>query len=230
MDIDSTFYPVFCGTSLRFSNTQDEIETTSIASGSDREFIPGMSSYILEISGVTTLDNSDSRIAITYLMQQAQRRQLQSWKIVLTDDDGDIINYTFQGFIRDTDFDKSIPGYSKSNVVVRVSGAVTIDAVAPPPSGDYEVYADYWSAVGGNDYISGASTGNTDGTAYTLTATDIILAVTVENQHMYEVTGAPTDGNPEYQFVTSPGVKVQFPSSLVFGGGEKVFVMFKRPI
>jgi len=227
MKVDATYYNVFCGKSLTFTLDQDELETTTVNSGTMREYIAGIGNAVLEISGVTVLDNTGSRIAITYLQAQSIRQQVQDWQILMTDDDGDQISYTFQGIIRSTSFNKSIPGYSQSNVSIRVSGEITIDPVAPPPSGDFEVFADYWTTTNGQNYISGASTGNTDGTNYTLADDDEILAVWVEDMPMYEVTGTPTAGQPEYKYNTSTD---RLETGVTFDGAQKVYVQFKRPI
>lgn len=224
MKVDGVYINIFCGKSLNFTLNQDELETTSVGSGTLREYKAGLGDATFDVSGVTILDNTESRIAITYLQQQSVRQQLQDWKIKLVDDDGSEISYTFSGIIRTTSFDKSIPGYSSSNLSVRVSGDITIDPVAPPPTTE-TVLADYWDTVNGQNYIDGDSTGNTDGTVYQLDAADEILHVEVEDMIMYAVTGTPTAGEPEYRFVTSP-VKIE--TGVTFDGSQRVYVMWKR--
>ncbi len=229
LKVDATYYPIFCGKTMRFSLEQDEVETTNVDSGSARAYEAGMSNALLEVSGVTTIDNSNSRISITYLQSISVRQQVQDWKITLTPDTGTAKNYTFRGVIRSTDFDKALPGYSQSNLVVRVSGNITIDTVDPPPTGEYTYHADWWDSVNAQNYVSGQSTGFTDGTQYTLQATDVILAVEVESQTMYAVTGTPTNGEPEYKYDTSTQ-RVNFPAAFIFDGSQRVYIMFKRPV
>jgi predicted secreted protein len=229
MKVDTTYYPVFCAKTLRFSMEQDELEVTSINSGSSREYIAGMTNATMEVSGVTTSDNTNGRVSITYLQQIIVRRQIQDWKIVMTDDSSNTVNYIFKGLIRTTDFDKVLPGYSTSNVSVRVSGNITIDTIDPPPTPGFDVLADYWIAQAGFSFIDGASSGETDGTNYTLNVDDEIMMVEVEDQNFFLVTGVPTPGEPECRFNTSLAT-IRFPASLVFSGGERVYVMWKRPI
>lgn len=227
LKIDATYYPLFCGKSMNFTLEQDEIEVTSVDSGTMREYVAGIGNAVLEVGGVTVLDNTESRIAITYIQTQSIRQQLLDWKITLTDDDATSINYTFSGIIRSSGFDKSIPGFSQSRVSIRVSGEITIDAVPPPPSGDFEVFADYWTTTNGQNYISGASIGYTDGTSYTLADDDEILAVWVEQMPLYAVTGTPTAGQPEYKYNTTTD---RLETGITFDGAQKVYVQFKRPV
>lgn len=230
LKIDATYYNIFCGQGMTWRYSQEVLETTSVNSGSSREYIAGMGTATLNVSGVHVLDNTESRISWNYLQTLAIRRAVNEWKILQTDDDGDFVIYEFSGVISDGGFSKSIPGYSKSDVNIQVTGDVTQTSVAPPPSGDYDYFSDSWATVNGQNYISGASTGEYNlGTTYTLAATDIILDVVVEQMPFYSVTGTPTDGEPEFEFSTSP-VRINFPSSMVFDGSQKVFVMWKRPI
>jgi len=41
MDVGGTFYPIFCSKTAEFTVNQDEIETTSVNSGSSREYVQG---------------------------------------------------------------------------------------------------------------------------------------------------------------------------------------------
>ena len=109
LDISGTYYPIFCGKTMSFSLEQDELETTSVNSGAYREYIAGMANATLEVGGVTIIDNTSSRIAITYLQTKSVQRALHNWKIKLTADNGTIKYYLFSGIIRSTSFDKTIP-------------------------------------------------------------------------------------------------------------------------
>jgi predicted secreted protein len=234
LKVDDNYFPVFCGKTLRFALSQDMLETTNITSGSSRQFIAGMSAAVMEVTGVTIVDNAESRIAVSYLMQLSVRREVRDWKITITGDSGSTVIYTFQGLIEESSFDKSIPGFSNSYVTVRVSGPVTMDSVAPPPSGDYNYYSDTWATVNGQSYISGNSLGNSNAspTAYTpfsLLSTDIILGVWVEGTEFDQVSGTPAAGSRQYKFSTSP-VQIVFPADLIFDGSQRVQIFIKRAV
>lgn len=79
----------------------------------------------------------------------------------------------------------------------------------------------------GQNYISGASTGNyNNATTYTLEATDEIMDVVVEGAPFYQVSGTPASGEAEF-FLILP-CSIEFPSTLVFDGSQRVFVMLKN--
>lgn len=232
LKVGSEYYPLFCGKTLNFGIQQEELETTNIASGSYKDFEAGMSSAMMEVGGVTILDNSDGRIAASYLMQQGVRRVKQDWKITKTDNDGGILIYTFKGIILSTGFDKSIPGYSQSFVSVRVCGAIESDII-PPPLTDFDVFSDYWQTVNGQNYIDGDSAGesNASPVAYTpfeLDDDDMILEVDMEGTQYDVVSGTPTPGTRECQFASSPTVRIIFPADVIFDGTQRVHVELKR--
>lgn len=221
MEIDSEYYPIFCGKTLSFTIEQDELETTSVNSGVMREFIAGMGSATFEVGGVTILDNTESRIAITYLQQKSIAQATHSWKIALTDDDGSSIYYLFDGIIRTTSFDKTIPGYSQSSLSVRVTGEIDITYVDPPPPGGLPeiVRSDWWTMAAGDTYIQGAS----DVHAYTLEAVTVLEVDRSGVQYDIITSGTPTGRQCKHNNTT--GV-INFDAALP-SSGETVFVLFK---
>lgn len=225
LKIDDEYFDIFCAKSVEFAIEQDELEVTSINSGSSREYLPGMMNATLSTSGVSSIDNTEGKIAITYLMQQSIRRQLQDWRVYFEADDGDTLEATFQGMIRTPSISRDGFGYNQSSLVVRVSGDIDFNEIVPPPSTEFDLLSDYWQTVNGQNYISGASAVH----GYTLAATDEPLEVDVEGGGFVLVTSTPADGRAECKFGTSP-VRITFPSDKIFDGTERVFVLFKRPI
>jgi len=230
--ITDTWYDIFCAKSCELTIEQDEQEVTSILSGSSREYLPGMSSTILSVQGITTLDNSESKIAITYLMQQSVRQQVLNWRVYLEAENGDTLEASFWGMIRTTTLTKEGFSYGKGSLVVRVSGDVNFSEIISGPATDFDYYSDYWQTVNGQNYISGNSAGesNASPVAYTpfaLAATDTILEVAVEGIGFQQTEGTP--GNMEYKFSTSP-VRITFSPDLIFDGSQRVYVLIKRPV
>jgi hypothetical protein len=223
--ITDTYFDIFCAKSVEFSIEQDELEVTSILSGSSREYLPGMMNATLTTSGVSTIDNTEGKIAITYLMQQSIRRQLQQWRVYFEADDGDTLEATFSGMIRNTTISRDGFAYNQSNLVVRISGDIEFNEIIDPPSTDFDLISDYWLGPNTQNYISGVSEVNT----YTLEATDEILQVDLEGTQYDLVTGVPSVGKRECRFTTSPQ-RITFPSDIIFTGVERIYVLIKRPI
>jgi hypothetical protein len=231
LEVSGVYYPVFCGKSMRLSKSTEEIETTNITSGSERDYLPGMSSALMDVGGVTILDNTENRIAIGYLMQIQAAKTIANWKITKTDNDGDVLLYTFSGFIRESSFDKSqSPSYSQSAIQVRICGGYTVGAILPPGATEYLLLADDWGTVNGQNYIDGPSSGDYTGTIYTLLATDVVKAVDLEGTGFDIVQGTPTPGTRQCRFVTTPTVRIVFPADLIFDGSQRVYVLWERPL
>lgn len=224
MLISGEYLPVLCAKECSFSISQDEIEVTSINSGSSREYLPGLSNAMLTMGGVSPIDNTEGKISILYLMQQSVRQLVQKWRVTFVADDGTDIAATFDGIVRSTDISKSGFAYNQSNVQVRVSGSITMDEIIDPPVYNYDILSDYWTTTAGFNYVGlgGASAIN----GYTIGATDTLLQVDVEGVQFDIITsGAP--GNRECKFNNVTFV-LTFATDFIFDGSQRVYVMFKR--
>lgn len=221
MKVAGEYYPIFCGKTLSFTLEQDELEISTVSSGVMRQYMAGMGNATFEVGGVTILDNTQSRIAISYLQQKSIAQATHEWKIALTDESGNSIYYLFSGIIRTTSFDKSIPGYSQSSLSVRVTGEIDITYVDPPPPGGLPeiVRSDWWDMAAGATYIDGISTVHN----YTLTAVTILQVDRSGIQYDLITSGAPTGRQCKHNNTT--GV-ISFDPNLP-SNGETVFVLFK---
>lgn len=212
MYVTDAYYPIFCAKTAEFTINQDEIETTSVNSGSSREYVPGMSNATLSMTGVTTLDNTNDRVSVLYLMQQSIRRATQDCIITLTDDSGNDVVIQFYAIITSTGFTRDVASYSQSSVTFRVTGNITFDTVILPPVPDV-VYSIYLNTTAGQYTVNDSALIDAD-----------ILQVAREGSTYTEVTGTPS--GRQFKFTASTGV-LTFDSSLTFNPGETVFVMYK---
>lgn len=220
LKVSGVYFPVFCGQTLTFQTTQDIIETSTVTSGSWRDYEAGMSTSVMNITGVTILDNTENRISDGYLFQQSIRQQKQDWKITKTDDDGDILVYTFQGIIQEIGFDKNIGSYSKSNLTVQVCGPVTVDTVEPPDTGDEVIYSDWWNFTAGATSISGTSVTH----SYNLIDVTVLEVDREGMEHNLIDTGSPIGRQCKHDDTAG---SITFDAAIP-SNGETVFVLFKR--
>lgn len=218
---DGVYYPVFCAKSLVLTQEQEVIEITSIVSGNDREYEPGLTSTTLEVSGITILDNSALRISILYLMQITHRRETHTMKITLTDDDGNSKDVGFNAIITTNSFTKDLGGaFSQSSVSMIVTGAITITDTINPPSP---------SEVQDTLYITGVE-GATSVSHSLLEATGVEIIEVTRSGLSYVQTGG-TPGNFQFKFTGGAGNgKVDFYTGMPFNSGEVVSVIYKKPI
>lgn len=133
MLISSVYYPLFCGKTRELPLEQDEIEVTHVNSGAAREYVPGMSNFLLNVTGLTILDNTEGRVSILYLMQQGIRRAINTFRMLFTDQDGDTAFIIVQAFVRNTNVAGDVTQWSQSSVTFRVTGEMTFGTIVPPP-------------------------------------------------------------------------------------------------
>lgn len=131
MYIAGTPYPVFCAKTFEKSLNQDKIEVTSVNSGVDREFVPGMSDAQITATGITQVNNDEGKISIFYLEQR--KRDINSFRILCTDQDGTIIIVTFSGFLINSTLGKETTAWSQSSVTFQITGSPTFSTVIPAP-------------------------------------------------------------------------------------------------
>lgn len=225
------FYRVTCGKTMEFVSDIDMIEVTTRTSPNAREFLAGLSNATLSVTGITTTTNgtgSGKRLSPLYLLEESIRRTRQQFRITFLDQDALAVTVVFYGLIKTVSISRDILQWSQSSLNIQVTGALTIDPVAPPETQEFEILSDWWETVPGNDFV------DVDGVAsivhgYTLTADDIVLEIDREGTEYNIVTGTPA--NRQARFNTS-NLRVEFiPNpALPFVSGETIFVLFKRPV
>lgn len=219
MLVVDTYYPIFCAKSMDFTIDQEEIEITSVNSGSDREYELGMSSAMCNLTGITSTSN-DTRLSVLYIMQQAVRRVTQSFKITLTADDAEVKVVSFDGLFRTTSFSKDGAGYSNAGASIRVTGPVNLgDTIDPPtvPTCEIEDTLAY-TAVGGETSYSNVLL-DTD-TYPGLT----VLWVTRAGSTLYPTTGTPV--GLQFRHVGSTGT-IEFDPLNPLNADEGITIQYK---
>lgn len=220
MKIGEIFYPVFCGKTVELALEQDEIETTHVNAGPNREYVPGLANSLLSCTGVTTSDNTNGRISIFYLMQQSVRREIQQMRVVATDNDSNVVVISFSAFIRSTNVNRDSVSFSQSSVVFRVTGGMTFDTIIPDPA---EPVCEIEDPL----YLTLAEDGTEVSDSLLEQDNVTILEVQREGTGLDETTGTP--GNRQFKFVGGSGNgKIQIdPNNPGFPGGETIYVLYK---
>lgn len=199
MYIAGVYYPVFCAKTFERVLNQDEIEVTSVNSGSDREYVPGMSNSTISASGITQINNNEGKVSIFYLDQLAIRRSINAYRVLCTDQDGNTIFITFNAFIVNSTLSKDTTAWSQSSASFRITGAWTFGTVVPPPVvPDCEVQPTIYTT------LADGATGVTNallipGVGETIT----ILSVSRSGSVHYETVGTP--GSLEFKYTSGTG-------------------------
>lgn len=219
MEIDSVFYPVFCAKTASLTTNQDELEVTSVASSRDREYIPGMRNATLNCTGVTTSDNSNSRVSLLYLMQPAVIGTTFPMRMTFTDKDANVVNITFSAFITSTNVDRALGGaFSQSSITMRITGGLTFGEPIDPPAEPVCEIQDplYLDMAEGETSVSDVLL-EADGV--------VILEVQRTGTGHDETTGTP--GNREFKFTAGTGTIGFDATNPANSGGETIYVLYK---
>lgn len=220
--VEDTYYPILCGSDLSLHVEQEMIEKTGINSPGFREYVPRLSLWTASVSGATPISN-DTVASFFYMLLQSVRTAKQTIKFTFTDQGGSVTSVSGDCYVSSNDINGNVSQFSQASLNFQGTGALNTDPIAPP-SNNYDILADKWDTSNGESFVSGASAIN----GYSLASTDTVLLVAVEGTE-YDIVSS-TPGSRQVQFITSPSVKLQFASDLVFDGSQKVLVMFKRPI
>lgn len=228
MLVADNYEPILCGVDCVFTRTPELIETTNPTSGGWKDFSVRREEWGVTVSGLTKVANN-AALTFFYMLQTSIRRLKQAIRITFTDVDGADIQISGNVLIGQESISGPSTDFAQCNIEMKGSGPFLIEDVTPPTPFEFNVIGDWWQTVNGNNYIDGQSSGQTDGTNYTLLVSDDVLEVDLEGIEFDIVTGTPTVGRRECQILTSP-VRVVFPSDIIFDGSQRVYVEFKRPV
>lgn len=233
MLVGASYEPILCGLDCVFTRTPELIETTNPTSGGFKDFAVRREEWGVTVSGLTKVANN-AALTFFYMLQTSIRRLKQAIRITFTDIDGADIQISGNVLIGQESISGPSTDFAQCNIELKGSGPFVIADVTPPTENEFAILSDWWPTVNGNNYIDGASSGQSDsaidnGGPFTLLLTDTILEVDMEGTEFDPVTGTPTVGRREFKFQTSPAL-ILFPSDLIFDGSQRVYVEFKRPV
>ena len=216
MNIAAVYYPVFCCKTMEFVQSQEIIEVTSINSGFSREYEAGMSTATLSVTGITVLDNTSGQVSITYLIQEAIRRQVQSMRITLTSDAANSLQISFDALITSNTLSRERGSYSQSNTGFVITGTPTISALVPPPAVTCLVFPLYIDCVATETSVHDAA----------LEAAGIVILLVERTGIGHDVTtGVP--GNREYKFGGVGVGTISFDTTNPFNAGETIYILYQ---
>lgn len=212
-----SYYPVFCGKTAEFSQTQEVIEVTSVNSQFAREYEPGMTTATLNITGITILDNTGNRVSITYLIQESIRRTVQTMRIRMIDDAGATLQIAFSALITNNTISRSVGTYSGSSTSFIITGVPEVSAIIPPPGIECVEPPLYIDVVAGATSVHSAL----------LEATGVVILGVSRSGMVHDPT-VGTPGNLEYKFTGGAGNgTVAFDPTNPFNAGEVIWILYK---
>src|SRR5438045_390451 len=143
------YYRLFCAKSMELDIIQDEIESTTVTSGTDREYEIGLQSAVLTLVGVTKTQNPPGVDAINAFYLYTQRKVKLALQIIFLDQDSNTQTFTFNAVLRRLNFASNALSFNQSTAEFRISGPIVTDGYAGGGGGSDCV------AVGGGAFSRG---------------------------------------------------------------------------
>ncbi len=228
------FIVVGCAFSCSFEFENELIGKTDVNAGLFRKRRVRISDCRGSVQGLTTLQNSATRLTVFDFLQEAQRRREQTLRFVFEDQAGFTRYITGTFLIKTIDISSDIADFSEYDLQLEgSSGNIDIGVVIPPGGGGGggddsggdsgevcadELFSDYWETVEGETSVSG------EGVQGLFFTDQQVLFVSREGlEHEFVET---TPGNREYGY---DGVNISFDPTNPFAAGERIFVIWKAP-
>ena len=226
--VDGNYIVVGCAVACAFEFENELIGKTEVNAGLFRKKRVRISDTRGSVEGLTTLENSTTRLTIFYFLQEAIRRTEQTLRFVFLDEGGFTRYITGVFLIKTVNINSDVSAFSEFDLQLEGTGNVDIGVVLPPGSGSGddsgdsgaefcpELFSDYWETVEGETSISGLGT---EGRSF---ADQQVLEVDREGTEHELASGSP--GNREYAY---DGTEISFDTANPFNAGERIFVIWK---
>lgn len=218
--IADVYFPLLCAKEAGLAYEQDEIETTHVNSGSDRQYVPGMKNAMLNVTGVTHINSGNGRIPVSYAIENISN--INTYRLTLTDNNTPANTWivTAQGFLKSAGITGPRGGLSNSSLSIRLSGPLEFSTETAAPG---VVVCDIANPL----YIDAGPGGNTVHNAAlenAITYDVVVLMVSRTGDVYTETNGTPT--NMQYLFNPVTGI-ITFDVARPFEAGEVVTVLYK---
>lgn len=228
--VDGDYIVIGCAVSCQFEFENELIGKTDVNAGLFRKKRVRISDTRGSVQGLTTLQNSVTRLTIFHFLQEAIRRTEQAMRFVFTDQAGFIRYVTGIFLVKAVNISGDQTAFSEYDLQLEGTGNIDIGQVLPPGgeddspgegggSGDEvcpELFSDYWETVEGESSISGVGV---NGRSFT---DQQVLEVDREGTEHELASGSP--GNREYAY---DGTEISFDPTNLFNAGERIFVIWK---
>lgn len=120
--VGTTYKYVGCMQSLNIRHNVEDIEITTVDSGTDRDYVAGFSSAEGSFGAITTIDSLSK---YQYEDFVSDRRLVKDYRIMITDSYGDNLQYDFKAKTKTIEFIKQTAQVCKFSVNFLVCGAIT---------------------------------------------------------------------------------------------------------
>lgn len=214
--INDVWIVIGCAYACSFEFENELIGKTDVNAGLFRKKRVRISDTRGSVQGLTTLENSATRLTAFHFLQEAVRRTENDMRFVFEDDGGNTRYIQALFLVRSLQLTGDTSGFSEFDLQLEGTGNISIGTVDPVPDVQCpELFSDTWEMAEGETSVSGPGL-----SGRSFTGADVLEVDREGTQYDYSAT-AP--GNREYGY---DGTEVSFENGAV-EGGERVFVVWK---
>lgn len=215
--IDGDPIAIGCAVSCSFEFENEIIGKTDVNAGLFRKKRVRISDCRGGVQGLTTLNNTATKLSVFYFIQPATSRAELDMRFVFTDEGGTTKYLTGVFIVRAINLTADVSTFSEFDLSLEGTGGVEVTAVDPPPDPFCpELASDTWETTPGESSISGVGL---EGRSY---EGDEILVVFREGTQFDYTAGSP--GNREYSY---DGINISFDPLNPFNPDERITVVWK---
>lgn len=216
--VNGDYIAIGCAVSCSFQFENELIGKTDVNAGLNRKKRVRISDCSGSVQGLTTINNTPTRLSAFYFLQEAVRRTEQDLRFVFVDEIGDTRYITGLFLVRALALTGDTSSFSEFDLSLDGTGGVSIGTVDSPGSITCPgIESDTWDTTPGGTSISGAGLEGKEFDGHE------ILEVDREGTQYDYTSGTP--GNREFAY---NGTVISFDTTNPFNAGEKVFVVWKE--
>lgn len=212
--INGDYIAIGCAFSCSFEFENELIGKTDVNAGLSRKKRVRISDCRGSVQGVTTLNNSATRLTAFYFLQEAIRRTEQDLRFVFVDEIGNTRYIQCMFLVKTHQLTAESSGFSEFDLQLEGTGTPTIGTVELIETICPELFSDTWETTESEFSISGLGQ---EGRSF---AGGDILEVDREGLQYDFTAGSP--GNREFNY---NGTEITFENA--FEAGERVLVVWK---
>jgi hypothetical protein len=214
---DAEYVPYACAMSIDFYRDKDIIETSTVDSAGEREYVYGMGSWGCTLNGVTHIvPNGATGITVFEMIQKQLNKDGADLRLTFEDGEGNLKVITGRALLPHIGISAGSEGFSEDEVELKGTGVMTLETeLIDPDENTSEVNKLEYTATGGEttvqfDELIGKST-------------DEILHVHRDSPIFQVIdVGDPTDR--QAKLISGTGV-LSF--SYEAGAGEYFLILYK---
>ncbi len=118
--------PIFCGKDCSLEIDQEIIPASTVTSGVWKEFRLRKRSWLMNVAGLTKIDNTDGQLSYFDVINDAAAMAIQNLSMTFTDPDSNVVMVSGTGYFDKSSIEGSVNQFAQASVSIIGDGDYTI--------------------------------------------------------------------------------------------------------